>query len=115
MFESSSSLCFQRYRDDSFDEASTGRHDGELKEVYSNRFSPYHLNNLIVTHTVAKNYPSFLSFTYSYLKIVKPELRTAITSHRTFSVLKRYSNLVEIGSSISPMPHRFRVKQFNLT
>ena len=33
-----------------------------------------------------------LSFTYSYLKIVKPELRTAITSHSTFSVLKRYKN-----------------------
>ena len=38
--------------------------------------------------------------------MVKPELRTAITSHSTFSVLKRYTNLVEIGRSISSMPNQ---------
>ena len=38
--------------------------------------------------------------------MVTPALRTAITSHGTFSVLKRYTNLVEIVRSISPVQHR---------
>ena len=43
--------------------------------------------------------------------MVKPELRTAIASPSIFSVLKRYTKLVEIRRSIitSPMPPRFRV------
>ena len=35
--------------------------------------------------------------------MVKPELRTAITSHSTFALLKRYANLVETGRPISPI------------
>ena len=34
-------------------------------------------------------------------------------SHFYTQPLKRYTNLVQIGRSISPMPHRFRLSHFN--